>query len=113
VHLESLCSRHSYSATSALFSDRACSAPPPVVPQDHSQESLARHALGEIIERFLQLRLFWKDDIARADPHPELTKFVTVYMNRYINHAIFDIEMTIWVHERKAIIKLRDEEEGK
>jgi hypothetical protein len=85
----------------------------PVVPQDDSQESLPRHALGEIKERFRQSVQSSKDDIAPADPHPELTKFVTAYISCYINHALFDIEMTIWVHERKAIMKLMGEEKGK
>jgi hypothetical protein len=38
---------------------------------------------------------------------------VTAYISRYINHAIFDIEMTICVHERRGIMKLMDEKEGK
>jgi hypothetical protein len=38
---------------------------------------------------------------------------VTAYINCYINHVIFDSEMTLWVPEGKTIMKFMDKEEGK
>jgi hypothetical protein len=50
--------------------------------------------LAEIIGRFRQSIPSWKDDIGPANPHPELTKFVTASISHGIDEAIFKIEIT-------------------
>jgi hypothetical protein len=42
-----------------------------------------------------------------------LTKLATTSISHYIEHAIFNIGMTLWAHEGKTIMTLMDEEEGK